>query len=239
MIFLFTDFGCDGPYVGQVRAVLARQALMVPVIELFSDLPAFDAKSAAYLLPAYSQQANPGDVVMAVVDPGVGSDRACIALQADGVWFVGPDNGLLAQVVRRAKKCKAWRLPVPSAASASFHGRDVFAPAAAQLALGQMPDAHPIDAAQLDRPEWPDDLAAVVYIDRYGNAMTGLRVASNGAIDSMTAGGMRLMPKRTFADAAHGEAFIYVNANGLWEIALNGGSAAERLNLRVGVEVGG
>lgn len=95
MIFLFTDFGLEGPYVGQMRAVLARSAPTVPVIELFSDLPAFDAKSAAYLIPAYAQQSQPGDVVMAVVDPGVGTNRACVALNADGVWFVGPDNGLL------------------------------------------------------------------------------------------------------------------------------------------------
>jgi S-adenosylmethionine hydrolase len=237
MIFLFTDFGRDGPYVGQVKAVLARGAPAVPVIELFSDLPAFDPKSAAYLLPAFTQQARPGDVVMAVVDPGVGSDRACVMLLADGVWFVGPDNGLLAQVVRRAKTCKAWVLPVPASASASFHGRDVFAPAAAQLALGQMPEGRALDPASLDRPDWPDDIAAVVYIDRYGNAMTGLRVSTTPAITSITAGGMQLSPKRTFADAAQGEAFIYANSSGLWEIALNVGSALERLNLHIGADV--
>jgi S-adenosylmethionine hydrolase len=243
MIYLVTDFGREGPYLGQVHAVITRLAPAVPVIELFSDLPPFDPQAAAYLLPAYTCQARaarvqPGDVVLAVVDPGVGSTRACIALRADGVWYVGPDNGLFSQVVRRATSTSAWRLPVPDDASASFHGRDVFAAAAAQLAGGQPLIGHEaVDARTLDRPEWPDDLAAIVYIDRYGNAMTGLRVAIDPDVSVLQVESLRLPRKRTFGEATLGEAFFYANANGLWEIAVNGGSAAVQLGLRLGTRV--
>jgi S-adenosylmethionine hydrolase len=234
MIFVFTDYGHAGPYVGQVMAVLARTAPAVPVIEMFSDLPAFDPMSASYLLPAYSQQAQPGDVVLAVVDPGVGTARGCVVVQADGVWFVGPDNGLLAHVIRRAHKREAWSLGVPDMASATFHGRDVFAPAAARLALGQAPDASPLDAQTLDRPDWPDDRAAAIYIDGYGNVMTGLRVRTQPEVISLTANRVTIQRQRTFADGVPGVPFFYANANGLWEIAVNGSSAAVFLGLKVG-----
>jgi hypothetical protein len=239
MIFLFTDFGREGPYVGQVQAVLARAAPGVAVIELMSDLPAFDPKAAAYLLPAYARQSQPGDVVIAVVDPGVGSDRLGVVLRADGVWYVGPDNGLLALVARRARATQAWALPpAPASASASFHGRDVFAPVAADLAVGRPLDgARPIDAPALDRAAWPNDLGQVVYIDRYGNAVTGLRAANVGTAGAISVMGRNLRRCRTFADAAQGEAFCYTNANGLLEVALNGANAAENLCLQVGTPI--
>ncbi|MSO99295.1 MAG: hypothetical protein EXR11_13955 [Rhodospirillaceae bacterium] len=238
MIFLFTDFGGTGPYVGQVQAVLARNAPGVSVIELMSDLPAFDIKAAAYLLPAYCTQAQPGDVVLAVVDPGVGSARLGVVVEVDGVWFVGPDNGLFSLAIRRAKQVRAWALPEASPlASATFHGRDVFAPVAARLALGQAHDYSPIDPNTLDRPDWPDDWPAIIYVDSYGNAMTGLRVNTIQAEFKLTPGGPRVPVYRTFSDAKPGEAFVYANANGLWEFAINGGNAAQVLGLKPRVPI--
>src|SRR5689334_4113503 len=103
MIFLFTDFGQDGPYLGQVQAVLLRAAPATPVIPLFNDLPPFGPRGAAYLLAAYTTMAQEGDVVIAVVDPGVGTERRPLIVRADGIWFVGPDNGLLSVVAKRAR----------------------------------------------------------------------------------------------------------------------------------------
>ncbi len=138
MIVLFTDFGSAGPYVGQMRAVLVRAAPDVPVIELFSDAPAFNAKASAYLLAAYCAEFEPGTVFLAVVDPGVGGPREAIALEADGRWYVAPDNGLLALVARRADAAQWWRITWrPANLSASFHGRDLFALVAARLARGE------------------------------------------------------------------------------------------------------
>jgi hypothetical protein len=235
MIFLFTDFGQTGPYVGQVHAVLKRACATTPVIDLMHDAPAFDPKASAYLLSAYTMQAQAGDVVVAVVDPGVGGDRKCVVLNADGVWFVGPDNGLLSQVQRRATHTQAYQLVVPESSSATFHGRDVFAPAAAQLAMkSPLADVLAIDAAALDRPAWPDDLAEVVYIDGYGNALTGLRVESMWGGENLTVGGQVLPRARTFTDVGVGDLFWYGNSNRLVEIAQNSGNAAKSLGLRVG-----
>lgn len=238
LIFLFTDFGREGPYVGQMQAALARGAPDTKVIELFSDLPAFDPQSAAYLLPAYSTQAQTGDVVLGVVDPGVGSARRCVAARADGVWYVGPDNGLFSQVVRRARSVEVWSLPVPPTASATFHGRDVFAPAAAQVSAGNgLPTGQSLDPSALDRPAWPDDLPAIIYLDKYGNAMTGLRVSALKNASALSVRGALLNRGRTFSDCPEGHAFFYPNANGLFEIAVNGGSAVRSLGLKIGDKI--
>ncbi|MBI3709113.1 MAG: SAM-dependent chlorinase/fluorinase, partial [Proteobacteria bacterium] len=94
MIVLFTDFGLSGPYTGQVKAVLHRQAAEMAVVDLFADAPAGNPRAAAYLLAAFAAWFSAGSVFFAVVDPGVGSARAPLAIEADGRWYVGPDNGL-------------------------------------------------------------------------------------------------------------------------------------------------
>ena len=102
MIVLFTDFGLEGPYTGQIKAVLYQTAPAVPVIELFADAPAGRPKHAAYLLAAYGVWFPPGTVFLAVIDPGVGGRRSPVIVEAGGRWYVGPDNGLFELVVRRA-----------------------------------------------------------------------------------------------------------------------------------------
>src|SRR5262249_10747338 len=102
MIVLFSDFGLEGPYTGQVKTVLYRNAPDVPVIDLFADAPAGKPKPGAYLLAAYGAWFPPGTVLLAVIDPGVGGARAAVVVEADGRWYVGPDNGLFEIVARRA-----------------------------------------------------------------------------------------------------------------------------------------
>lgn len=238
MIVLFTDFGPGGPYVGQTKAVLAREARDVPVIDLAADLPACDPESAAYLLAAFATAFPKGAVFLCVVDPGVGGDRAPLALAAAGRWYVGPDNGLLAIAARRVEDPRwfviTWR---PTSLSASFHGRDLFAPVAARLARGEAVPGEPIDSAGLVGGDWPGDRASIVYIDAYGNAMTGMR-ASHLASDAVLAvGGRRFCRFRTFSDVPPGTAFWYENANGLAEIAVNRGRADGVLGVRIGTPV--
>ncbi|MGC2854043.1 SAM hydrolase/SAM-dependent halogenase family protein [Novispirillum sp. DQ9] len=246
MIVLFTDFGLEGPYLGQVRAVLHRAAPGVPVVDLFSDLPPFDPGAAAYLLPAYGGEPFPeGTVVLAVVDPGVGTDRAPLVAQAGGRWFVGPDNGVLSRVIAQDPEARAWRVIWrPDRLSASFHGRDLFAPVAAALASGGRPgDGTPpllcehIAPPTLVGADWPPDRAAVVYVDRYGNAMTGLRADALHPQAVLVAGGRRIRRAATFGQVPVGEVLWYANANGLVEIACNSASAAEVLGMRVGSPV--
>ena len=132
MIVLLTDFGLHGPYTGQMKAVLHQTAPGVPVIDLFADAPVGNPKAAAYLLPAYAGWFPAGTVFLCVVDPGVGEARPAIVLEADGRWYVGPGNGLFELVQRRAGATRSWDIEwKPERLSASFHGRDLFAPVAA------------------------------------------------------------------------------------------------------------
>lgn len=234
MIVLLTDFGLEGPYVGQLQAVLQQQAPGVPVISLFSDLPPFDIQAAAYLLPAYTQGFPPGTVFICVVDPGVGSARPGVVVEADGRWYVGPGEGLFAVLARRADRVECRALSEPVGAAASFHGRDVFAPAAARLARGVAVVAEPLDATVLDQPDWPEDLFKVVYIDRFGNALTGVRAEAIDAGARLQVRGQVLRSVRTFADVRQGEGFWYANSNGLVEFAVNRGRACDVLQLEVG-----
>jgi len=234
MIVLFTDFGVADPYVGQLHALFARQAPGVPVIDLCHNVPNFDIKAGAYLLASLTPQIPENAVFLGVVDPGVGGPRDAIIVSADGRWFVGPDNGLFAVVMRRAKKCEVrrvdWR---PAALSDTFHGRDLFAPAAVMLALGSFPESS-IDHVPVDTSNWLDDLAQVIYIDHYGNAITGLRSAILDSGTVLDISHQRICHARTFSEAVCGQPFWHVNSLGLVEIAVNQDSAARILGLRLG-----
>ncbi|MDO9139608.1 MAG: SAM-dependent chlorinase/fluorinase [Methylobacter sp.] len=174
-IILFTDFGPSGPYLGQMESVLRQTALNVPVINLLSNAPIADPRLSAYLLAALRHSFPVNSIFLAVVDPGVGGERKAVVLQADGQAFVGPDNGLLNTVAVQSQHTQwseiIWR---PERCSMSFHGRDIFAPIAAKLAINAADDLlRPFDRNDLSA--WPHDLAEVIYFDHYGNAMTGLR----------------------------------------------------------------
>lgn len=235
MIVLFTDFGLEGPYVGQMKAVLHQQAPGAAVIDLFADVPPFDVQGAAYLLAAYAKDFPEETVFLCVVDPGVGGDRRAAVVHADGRWYVGPDNGLFNVVAQRAQALEWWDINWrPSRLSASFHGRDLFAPVAARLACGEkfLGDKQ-IPESRLFR-DWPEDLARIVYIDRFGNAMTGIRVSTLGSATVFELNGQRLQRVRTFSDVPPGTGFWYENSNGLAEIAVNQGRADQRLQAKVG-----
>lgn len=235
-IYLCTDFGATAPYLGQMEAVLAAMAPQSARIRMHNELPRFDPRRAAYLLPAIALDTPPG-IWLAIVDPGVGSARRPLLLNADDNWWLGPDNGLLEIVARRAARAEwfelLWR---PERLSASFHGRDLFAPAAAMLARGEMPQNQPI-APPAQAADWPDDLAEIVDLDSYGNAISGLRASCVGEGTILVAG-ERLPRARTFNDLPPGSAFWYENSLGVVEIAVNCGSAAATLHLGIGSAIG-
>jgi S-adenosyl-L-methionine hydrolase (adenosine-forming) len=237
MIVLFTDFGLQGPYTGQMKAVLQQMAPGIPTVDLFADAPTGNPKAAAYLLAAYAEWFAAGTTFLCIVDPGVGGPRPPVVVEADGRWFVGPCNGLFELIERRATKTRsfdiAWR---PKNLSASFHGRDLFAPVAAILARGEPPPGVPRKHAER-RADWPDDLAEIVYVDHFGNAMTGLRASMLAADARLAVAGRLLERARTFGDRPPGAAFWYENSNGLAEIAVNGGRADRDLGLVIGSAV--
>lgn len=238
-IVLFSDFGLEGPYVGQVKVVLAREAPGASVFDLMADAPAFDAQAAAYLLAALTPYMPRDAVFVAVVDPGVGDPkRRPAAVRAGQQWFVGPDNGLFNVVAVRAADVAWFDITwEPVHLSASFHGRDLFAPVAARLARDLPVPGMQVPTSERIAAGWPQDLARVVYVDRYGNAMTGLRAAHLAPATRLRIAGATLGRGRTFADVPKQQALWYENSCGLAEIAVNGGSAAARFGLNVGSEV--
>jgi S-adenosyl-L-methionine hydrolase (adenosine-forming) len=236
-ILLATDFGAD-LYVGQMQARLHALVPGVPCMGLMQDLPPFRPDLAAYLLPALLRDLPRDSLLLCVVDPGVGGERAGLLVRADGHWLIGPDNGLFALVARRAGDGAVWRIGwQPERMSASFHGRDWFAPAAARLVLGEDLELTPLAPADLIGADWPDERATIVYVDHFGNLMTGLRASSVVAEAVLRVRGRPLPRARTFCEVEPGQAFWYENALGLIEIAVNQGRADRQLALGVGDSV--
>lgn len=239
MIVLFTDFGVNGPYIGQMEAVIYGRHPQARVINLFANAPGFDPRASAYLLAAYVRDLPAGTVVLAVVDPGVGSAQRRPVVASVGVWqFVGPDNGLFDVLAKHAgggiKREIRWQ---PETLSASFHGRDLFAPLAAALDCGTVQSEWLGPERPFSLEAVASDLHEVVYIDDYGNAITGVRGALIAPNTRIVVNGNELARARTFADVTPGQGFWYENANGLIELAVNRGSAAQQFSLAVGVPI--
>ena len=230
MILLFTDFGPTGPYTGQMIAALHKTAPDVPAVDLINDVPAFDPQSAAYLLAALIEDFPDQSIFLCVVDPGVGSDRHPIVVKTASHWFVGPDNGIFDIVIRRSdvEEVSAWQITYePERLSASFHGRDLFAPVAARIALDEPVPGERILIGDLHKTGWPDDLARIIYIDHFGNAITGIRAKTIPPDASLICSDYTMSHARVFSEVENGALFWYENANGLAEIAVNQGRADE------------
>jgi S-adenosylmethionine hydrolase len=173
-----------------------------------------------------------GSIIIGVVDPGVGSTRGVCWVEADGRHFIGPDNGLAYIVALHAQQC-TWREVrwQPDYSSASFHGRDWFAPLAVQLAQS---GSVPSEAGAVRVEPWLADTAEVIYLDSYGSAYTGIRAAQVAPTASLLWRGQSLPRVRTFSDVAQGAPLCYANSQGLLEIAVNCGSAQRELGLTLG-----
>ena len=233
MIVLFTDFGVRDPYVGQMKARLAEHAPTQLVVDLLHEVPDFNPHAGAHLLAALASDFPSGSVFLAVVDPGVGTPRDAVAVMAGGRWFVGPDNGLLSVVAARHADARLWRIVwQPEGLSSTFHGRDLFAPIAADIARGEFPADKLIPIDKLNVEFDAGDLARVIYIDHYGNAWTGVRGVPQDA--RVSAAGERFRHGESFGFAGKGEGFWFINSVGLLELAVNRGSAAAAFGLKVG-----
>jgi len=202
MVVLFTDYGAADIYVGQLKGMIARYAPKVPVVDLLHDITAFDIRASAHLLAALEPHFPVGSAFCCVIDPGVGSSRAAVAMRAQGRWFVAPDNGLLSVLAQRVACADLafWRITWrPPQLGRSFHGRGLFAPVAAWLASGQFPNdaLQPIDnlGVLLD----PADFAEVIYVDHYGNLFTGIRATDVPRTATVTIAGRELRYAEVFA----------------------------------------
>ena len=231
-VYLFTDFGWSGPYVGQMVGALLAFDPAIPVVSLMHDAPRLRPDLAAYLLPACCRVLPDDAIVVAVVDPGVGGERAGLVVETATRTYVGPDNGLLSRLpqIRRVLRI-LWR---PQALSTSFHGRDLFAPVAARLALGVQVACADAAPAGMVGADWADDLFQVIYVDGFGNLITGVDAENINYNREIVLDGRRIRHARTFCDVAPGSPFWYPNSLRLLEIAVNGGSAASQLSLAPG-----
>ncbi len=236
MIVLFTDFGSNGPYVGQMKAVIYQINPAAIIVDLFADAPGFNPRSCGYLLSAYSQYFPEDTIFLCVVDPSVGTDqRKPVVAKIDGQLFVGPNNGLFDVVAKRSKSALVsevlWR---PDSLSATFHGRDLFAPIAGHLSLGGCPEGYLVETGGFCVDEVLLDLFEIVYIDDYGNAMTGIRACSVTCSVQLKVNDQQLRYAKTFAAVSEGEMFWYENSVGLIELSENCGNAAATLGLNIG-----
>lgn len=231
-LFLVTDFGLGGPYVGQLHVAANAIDDAVRPIDLMHDMPSMRPDLAAYLLPAICRDL-PGDaVVVAVVDPGVGGDRLPLLVETAGRRYVGPDNGLLSRLPGERQVSRIdWR---PQTLSETFHGRDLFVPVGARLACGLPVLTSPLPGQALVGDDWADVAPRVVYVDAYGNAMLGIPARYVDPSRKVVVAGQTLDCAARFGAVPPGTAFWYVNSLGLVEIAVNGGSAAARFALAIG-----
>ena len=241
VVTLLSDFGTTDGYVGEIKGVLLAQVPDAAIVDVTHDVPAHDVESGRLALARYWRRFPPGTVHLAVVDPGVGSSRAALAVESDGRFLVGPDNGLLSPALLLTA-ARVVALAVPPQAAPTFHGRDVFAPAAAALLLGTPLEAlgQPVLAPVLRRtPEAhrrPDGAIAgeIITVDRFGNAITNCLGMRGGTLEVK---GHTLAIARTYADAPPGALVALCGSTGLIEVALRDGSAAARLGLARGAPV--
>ena len=241
IITLLTDFGNADGYVAEMKGVILSALPSATLVDAGHDVGPQDVDGARLALARYWRRFPPGTVHVVVVDPGVGSARAALAVRSDDRLLVGPDNGALspALLVRGAQ---AVALPVPASAAATFHGRDVFAPAAAALAGGapleSLGDEHASPVVRrTPEPQRGADGAVVgqvIAIDRFGNAITNCLGLRGGTLE---VAGARVPVLRTYADGGPGEVLAVCGSSGLIEVAVRDGSAAARLGLTRGVVV--
>ncbi|NIR30709.1 MAG: SAM-dependent chlorinase/fluorinase [Gammaproteobacteria bacterium] len=237
MIALFTDFGPTGPYVGQMRAVLYRDAPEVPVVDLLCDVPPFNPRAGAHLLAALASELPEDTVFLCVIDPGVGSgDRLPVVVTVDRRRFVGPDNGLFDVVAARGRDAQRWEITwQPPRLVSTFHGRDLFAPVAARLARGVVVEGRHLETRSAGRgARAAEDLLEIIYVDHFGNAMSGVRAGALPQDGQVVIGGRQLGYASTYAEVPPGTPFWYANSIGLIEIAVNQGRADEALGLAPG-----
>jgi S-adenosylmethionine hydrolase len=242
IVTLLTDYGTADSYVAELKGVLLSGARDVTIVDISHQISPGDVRAGQYLLSRAWKAFPEGSVHLAVVDPGVGTDRRAIGAESSGHRFLAPDNGLLSFLPPGGR---FFSVPIPPRAAPTFHGRDVFAPAAAALANGTWlaelgspitdPHISPLPSPHHDGTRV---MGEVIYVDHFGTLVSnippsavepGVRIR----VGDTDVGALR----RTFADAAQGALVAFTGSGGTVEIAVRDGSAARMLGVGVGAEV--
>ncbi len=264
VIVLLTDFGYADPYVGQIKGVLHSLLPDVRIMDLTHGVPAFQVETGAFFLAASYPYFPIGALFLAVVDPGVGTERSILCLQGRDYTFLAPDNGLLSLTFIRHKALgetpQVWRLtpdkatPVFPCSGQTFAGRDIISPLAARLARGDTPEqlGKPVQLETLRMPLWASPerqgrelLTTVLHVDFFGNVILNLPIAEwQAALQGQelwlvvsSAGAQAALPitsAATYAQLLPGKVGLIPGGQGFLELALNQSSAARELNLKPG-----
>jgi hypothetical protein len=252
MITLTSDFGLKDPYVAEMKGVILTINPKATIVDITHDIAKFDIRMAAFTLASAASYFPKGAVHLAVVDPGVGTERRPIVLETKNGFFVGPDNGLLmlaaqSQGIEHVHELSNPNLMLPKTSN-TFHGRDIFAPTAAYLDKGTNPREF---GAEIKDPvitcfsavERRDGVleGEVLYIDGFGNIITNIKekdMLSSRLLDvKFPKFSLKLKFGRAYADAEPKEPVVLVGGYGLVEIAVNQGNAAGKFNAKVGDKI--
>lgn len=245
-VTLLSDFGTADGFVAAMKGVILGIVPGARLVDAAHDVEPGDVEAAAWVLSQYWNLYPQGVVHLAVVDPGVGGDRRPIALAADGRFVVAPDNGLVSRVLAEAKAWSCVELGearyLREQRSATFHGRDVFAPAAAHLAAGvplQRMGPAVSGPTQLDfeLPQRGETAlrGRIVHVDRFGNLITDIPVAWVGPVWRFRVGGEEVgAMRRSYSDVGPGELVVVPGSMGTVEVAARDASAAERIGVARG-----
>ena len=248
IITLLTDFGLEDAYVASMKGVILEICPDARLIDISHLVPPQDVRTGAYLLASTASDFPPGTIHLAVIDPGVGTERRGLSIRADDRFFVGPDNGLFSWVLRQASTWEAFCLENPAywrpTVSKTFHGRDIFAPVAAHLARGLPapalgPPCTPQRASWAKVVETGEEiLGEIIHIDHFGNAVTNvsrevLNRFASGSRTVVRIGAFNISPiVGTYSDQDPGKVMALIGSSGRLEIAVNRGNAARHYDLR-------
>ncbi|HVR35588.1 MAG TPA: SAM-dependent chlorinase/fluorinase [Methylomirabilota bacterium] len=251
LITLTTDFGLSDWFVGTMKGVVLGIAPRATIVDVTHDIPAGNVRSGAFVLRSAVPYFPKGSIHVVVVDPGVGTGRASLAVRMERSILIGPDNGVLTLAmesgrVKSVRRIENRALCLPEI-SRTFQGRDVFAPVAAHLSRGVSYDRVGPEVNEFIRLRLPDPMVEkgwirgeVVYTDRFGNGITNLnwgRFKADERGGRARVGRRRVVVGESYQSVPEGRAVLVPGSTGYWEVAVNGGNAAERLGLREGDRV--
>lgn len=248
MITLTTDFGLKDPYVAEMKGAILSINPKAQIIDVTHGVDKFNIQMGAFMLASAAPYFPHGTVHVAVVDPEVGTKRRALLIQTARSFFVGPDNGILAlaaqkQSIQHVYELTNRKLMLPDVAS-TFHGRDVFAPAAAHLDSGVKPQEFGPEVIDFVAPDFAtvqrsqgSVIGEVLHVDAFGNVITNIdgktQLAKKISLQ-LPRSSIVVQTAQTYGQAKKGEPILLVGSHGFLEVAVNQGSAAEKLSLKVG-----